>query len=82
MSIERKDVRVKLDADDHAGLQLLAECDQTEMARVGRAVAVAGDSSSCPCSDGARAEGAALGNSRECNPGRVVTSGIGRECTP
>ena len=32
MSIERKDVRIKLDADDHAGRQLLAECDQAEMA--------------------------------------------------
>jgi hypothetical protein len=31
MSLERKDVRLKLDADDHAGLQLLAEAEDMEM---------------------------------------------------
>lgn len=31
MSIERKDLRIKLDADDHTGLQLLAEADQVEL---------------------------------------------------
>lgn len=31
MSIERKDLRLKLDADDHTGLQLLAEAEDTDM---------------------------------------------------
>jgi hypothetical protein len=31
MSIERKDLRLKLDADDHAGLQLLADAEDTDM---------------------------------------------------
>ena len=31
MSIERKDLRLKLDADDHAGLQLLAEADEVDL---------------------------------------------------
>lgn len=31
MTVERKDLRVKLDADDHTGLQLLAEADQCEL---------------------------------------------------
>ena len=35
MSIERKDLRIKLDADDHAGLQLLAEADEAELAEIG-----------------------------------------------
>ena len=32
MSLDRKDLRVKLDADDHTGLQLLAEADECELA--------------------------------------------------
>lgn len=32
MALERKDLRIKLDADDHAGLQLLAEADEAELA--------------------------------------------------
>ncbi len=32
MSIERKDVRIKLDFEDHAALALLAEVDDMEMA--------------------------------------------------
>lgn len=31
MTIERKDLRLKLDADDHAGLQLLAEADEVDL---------------------------------------------------
>jgi len=31
MALERKDLRIKLDADDHAGLQLLAEADQCDI---------------------------------------------------
>jgi hypothetical protein len=32
MSVERKDLRLKLDADDHAGLVLLAEAEDCELA--------------------------------------------------
>ena len=32
MSIERKDLRIKLHPDDHTGLHLLAQADQVEMA--------------------------------------------------
>lgn len=31
MSLERKDLRLKLDADDHTGLQLLADAEDTDM---------------------------------------------------
>ena len=31
MTIERKDLRLKLDADDHAGLSLLAEADEVDL---------------------------------------------------
>ena len=31
MSLERKDLRLKLDADDHTGLQLLAEADEVDL---------------------------------------------------
>lgn len=32
MSLDRKDLRIKLDADDHAALTLCAECDDAELA--------------------------------------------------
>ena len=32
MSLERKDLRIKLDPDDHTGLALLAECDGRDLA--------------------------------------------------
>jgi predicted HicB family RNase H-like nuclease len=32
MSLDRKDLRIKLDANDHAGLALLAEADESELA--------------------------------------------------
>lgn len=32
MSLDRKDLRIKLDPDDHSGLQLLAECEGRELA--------------------------------------------------
>lgn len=32
MSLERKDLRLKLDPDDHAALALLAEADESELA--------------------------------------------------
>lgn len=32
MTLERKDLRIKLDANDHAGLALLAEADESELA--------------------------------------------------
>lgn len=32
MSLERKDVRIKLDADDHTGMTLLAAADECELA--------------------------------------------------
>jgi hypothetical protein len=32
VSLDRKDLRVKLDADDHTGLQLLAEADDVDLA--------------------------------------------------
>lgn len=31
MSLDRKDLRLKLDADDHAGLQLLADAEDMDM---------------------------------------------------
>jgi len=31
MALERKDLRLKLDPDDHAGLALLAEADEMEL---------------------------------------------------
>jgi hypothetical protein len=40
MSLERKDLRLKLDADDHAGLQLLAEADDVELAHFAERVLV------------------------------------------
>ena len=40
MSLERKDLRVKLDADDHAGLALLAEADDVELAQYAERVLV------------------------------------------
>ena len=32
MSIERKDLRIKVDHDIHAGLSLLADCDEKDIA--------------------------------------------------
>lgn len=32
MSLERKDLRLKMDADDHAGLSLCAEADECDLA--------------------------------------------------
>ena len=32
MALERKDLRIKLDPDDHAALALLAEADEAELA--------------------------------------------------
>lgn len=32
MSLERKDLRLKLSPDDHAGLTLLAEADESDLA--------------------------------------------------
>lgn len=40
MTIERKDLRIKLTSDDHAGLTLLAEADQLELAEWAEAVLV------------------------------------------
>lgn len=40
MTLERKDLRVKLDADDHAWLQLLAEADDMELAHFAERVLV------------------------------------------
>lgn len=41
MALERKDLRLKLDPADHAGLQMLAEIDRLEMAEWAEAVLVA-----------------------------------------
>lgn len=40
MSLERKDLRIKLDPDDHAALSLLAEADDKELAEMAEAILV------------------------------------------
>lgn len=40
MSLERKDLRLKLDPDDHAGLALLAEAEESELAAYAERVLV------------------------------------------
>jgi hypothetical protein len=40
MAIERKDLRIKLDADDHAGLTLLAECEDSDLAELAERILV------------------------------------------
>lgn len=40
MSLERKDLRLKLDADDHSGLALLAEVEDKELAAYAEAILV------------------------------------------
>jgi hypothetical protein len=40
MTLERKDLRLKLDPDDHAGLALLAESEDRELAAYAEAVLV------------------------------------------
>jgi len=40
MSLDRKDLRIKLDPDDHAGLALLAEAEDRELAAYAEAVLV------------------------------------------
>jgi hypothetical protein len=40
MSLERKDLRLKLDPDDHAALALLADCDDKDLAAYAEQVLV------------------------------------------
>ena len=40
MALERKDVRLKLDPDDHAGLALLAECEDCDLADLAERILV------------------------------------------
>lgn len=42
MSLDRKDLRIKLDADDHAALALCAECDDAELAEWAERLGLAG----------------------------------------
>ena len=40
MSLERKDLRVKLDPDDHMGLHLLADAEQLDLSELAEQVLV------------------------------------------
>lgn len=40
MALERKDLRLKLDPDDHAGLSLLAECEDCDLAELAERILV------------------------------------------
>ena len=40
MSLDRKDLRIKLNPDDHAGLTLLAQADDMELAELAESIIV------------------------------------------